>query len=521
MSIRRRTFLSSAGAAGATSLLPAGFWSSVVTAQPNKGKTLVVALPTNPITIDPINQLSHDSMLLGQTVFENLMEYDVDGNLVPQLAAAPPTVSADQLQFTFDIRPNVTFQNGKPLTAEDVKYSFDYMLNPANKAARRGVFARIKGVEVLDKMKVRVDLSTPYSPWMYFLTKYMGIFPAGSREEHGGDYFRLSPKGVGTGVGIFEEWIPDTMVAFRRNPNYWGPVKPAWDRLEVRIVPDTASRLAFLQAGQLDVVSTIPPEDYARMTKIGGIKGEIRPTTAGWMTMLFNHTKAPFDDVNFRLALSYAIDRKLLASEVYKGMLDPSSLPAPPQGWWFDAKTDATLGYNPAKAAEYLAKSKYAKNATFDMAVATDPYMIDLKDAALLVQSMAAAVGITANITPMEFNVLTARMIKGDHSATLTLFASPGEPTYALQTVFTQGQSVAGGIKYASDDITKLLDKAFATTERSAQMPIMHEIQKVYARDMPAITLGFASASALWREPVQGFKVSQGITMNVTKVQVS
>jgi peptide/nickel transport system substrate-binding protein len=520
MHLHRRNFLKTASATTAATLLPAGFWSSVLHAQPNDGKTLVVALPTNPITIDPINQLSHDAMLLGQTVFENLVEYGVDGNLRPQLAAALPEVSNDQLSYTFDLRDDVVFHNGKPLTAEDVKYSFEWLLNPDNKASRRGVFARIKDAEVLDTHRVRINLKTPYSPWMYFLSKYMGIYPAGSREEHGPDHFRLSPTGVGTGVGVFEEWIPDTSITFSRNPNYWRKDLPAWEKLVVRLVPDTPSRMAFLQSGEIDIISTIPPQDFARMEALDGVEGEARPTTSGWVSLLFDNTKAPFDDVDFRLALSYAIDRDLLAEQVFLGFLEPSSLPAPPRGWWFDSETNATLGYDPAKAAEHLAKSKYASGASFEMNVATDPYLIDLRDAALAVQAMLGAIGVTANIMPMEFNVLTGKMVKGEHQSALTLLASPGEPTYMLQGAFTPGQAVAGGVKYQGTDIAELLDKAFATTDQDAQLAIYHDIQKAVAKSMPAVTIGYAAASALWRDRVEGFKVSQGITMNVAEVSV-
>ena len=113
----RRQFLT-AGAGGAlAALLP----SSLLHAQPNAGKTLTIVLPSNPITIDPINQLNHDAMVLGQTVFENLVEFDVDGVLKPQLAKALPTISADKKTYTFELRDDVTFHNGKKMTAEDVK----------------------------------------------------------------------------------------------------------------------------------------------------------------------------------------------------------------------------------------------------------------------------------------------------------------------------------------------------------------------------------------------------------------
>src|SRR5690349_13865645 len=113
----RRNFLTaSAAASGAMLTLP----TSLLYAQPNQGKTLTVSLPSNPVTMDPINQLNHDAMILGQTVFENLVEYDIDGVLKPQLAKALPTISADKKSYTFDLREDVTFQNGKKMTAEDV-----------------------------------------------------------------------------------------------------------------------------------------------------------------------------------------------------------------------------------------------------------------------------------------------------------------------------------------------------------------------------------------------------------------
>lgn len=520
MKMHRRNFLRSAGAASAASLLPAGFWASVLHAQPNDGKTLVITLPTNPITIDPINQLSHDVMVLGQTVFENLIEYDVDGNLVPQLAEAMPEVSEDQLSFTFKLRPNVKFHNGKPLTAEDVAYSFNYMLDPENKAARRNVFSRLKGAEAIDEHTVRIDMNEPYSPWLCFMSKYMGIFPVGSREEHGGDYFRLSPKGVGTGVGIFEEWIPDTSVTFLRNPEYWREGLPAWEKLVVKVVPDTSSRLALLQSGEVDIVSAVPPQDYERLKAMDGIDGDIRPTTAAWLALFPNNAKAPFDDVKFRQAISFALDRALLASEVYQGYLDPTAVAAPPKSWWYNDTLDAGLAYDLEKAKALLAESKYPTGASFELQTATNPYMLETNDCALFIQALLAEIGVNVTIVPVEFNVLISGVIKGEHMASVMIFASPGEPTYAIQGVLTAGQTVAGGVNYANTAVAELLSKAFATTDRDVQLPIYHEIQKVIAEDMPVITLGFASASGLWRDRVKNYKLSQGITMNVTQVSV-
>ncbi len=117
-------------------------------AQADENGTLTVALSTNPITCDPINMPSHDSMILSQTIWENLVEYDVTGTLRPQLAKAVPEVSKDSLVYTFDLRDDVVFHDGSHLTSEDVKYSIEYTINPDNKASRGPIFSRLSHVAI-------------------------------------------------------------------------------------------------------------------------------------------------------------------------------------------------------------------------------------------------------------------------------------------------------------------------------------------------------------------------------------
>ena len=117
--------------AGAAAILSSAW---IRTAEADAGGTLTVALSNNPVTCDPINMSSHDAMILSQTIYDNLVEFDVDGVLKPQLARTLPSISKDNLVYTFDLREDVLFQDGKPMTSEDVKYSFEYMLDPANKA---------------------------------------------------------------------------------------------------------------------------------------------------------------------------------------------------------------------------------------------------------------------------------------------------------------------------------------------------------------------------------------------------
>ena len=197
---RRRMLKAMIATAGATSL------GAQVSRAFAAGGELVIALPNNPSTFDPCSQANHDAMVVTQTIFENLVVVDHDGGVEPQLAKALPKITNGGKTYVFELREGISFQNGQPFTAEDVKYSFDYVLDPKNNALRRPLFKRITEVVVEGKYKVRFELSEAYRPFLHYMTKYMGIFPVGSREKYDANYWKSTPIGLGTGPGIFVEW---------------------------------------------------------------------------------------------------------------------------------------------------------------------------------------------------------------------------------------------------------------------------------------------------------------------------
>ena len=228
LNIDRRRFLSTAGAGIATAATLPWLDPNVALAA---GGTLTVALPNNPTTFDPANQRNHDAMAMSQVVFENLYEVDVNAEPQPMLAVGHQ-VADDGMTWWFDLRDDVVFHNGQKMTAEDVKYSYEWILDPKNKARRRSVWTRIKNIVVESPTRVRFEMAQPYGTMLYYMTKYMGIFPKGSREKHGAAAFTSNPVGLGTGPGIFVGARKNDYVEFKRNPNYWRKGVPAWEQAD-------------------------------------------------------------------------------------------------------------------------------------------------------------------------------------------------------------------------------------------------------------------------------------------------
>jgi peptide/nickel transport system substrate-binding protein len=492
------------------------------TAKADAGGTLTVALSTNPVTCDPINMPSHDSMILSQTIWENLVEYDITGTLRPQLAKALPEVSKDSLVYTFDLRDDVVFHDGSHLTSEDVKYSIEYTINPANKASRGPIFNRLSHVETDGPYRLHVHLKEPFSPWLIFLTKHMGVWPKGSREKLGNDHFRLTPTGVGTGPGIFEEWRPNDYVSFKRNPNYWQKDRPHWDRLVVKFIPEDATRVAFMLGGQVDIIGAPPPREFTRLKSRKGLQGESLATFGGWTVLLQNCSRPPFNDVEFRRALKHAVDRKTIAEKIYFGLVEPSAIPAPASGWWFDEQANQMSAYDLDKAKAHLAKSAYPNGTEIDVDVSSEPYLLDAKDAAVFLQSELAKLNIKLNIRLAQSSIVSARILGGDYQAGLVNFMSPGEPTYFLMTNFTPNSfmsKVSGNI--VDPDVVAALKITFAENDQDKQKEAYAKLMRSMADSSYYTWIGYFAAANLWRDRVKDFRPSRGLTINVHDTTVA
>ena len=476
--------------------------------------SLSVALPTNPDTFDPCNQRNHDAMALSQVIFESLYEVDVNGVPQPMLAVSHK-IAEDGMSWWFDLRDDVFFHNGQKMTAEDVKYSYDWVLDEKNKAARRPIWTRIKNVVVESPTRVRFEMSQPYGSMLLYMTKYMGIFPKGSREKPGNDAFQSNPVGLGTGPGIFVSAQKNDYVEFKQNPKYWRKGVPAWSKLRVLIVPEDSVRVAYLMTNKVQIISAPPPREYARLKSMPGIGGASKIAIGSRMFISMNNSKPPFDDVNFRLAVSRALDRQKIASQFF-GLLDPTAIPAPTDSWWFNKEANSRLDFNLAAAKELLAKSKYANGASFDLLLPAEPYLVDVKDAALIVQAeLKKNLGVTVNLQVLESSQVIGDMIKGAHTAAIVVFMTPPDPI--VQDFYT-GNIMAKGVGYTNKAFNDGVDEYFATKTQNEKKAVLDRLFMILAQDCPNVYLGIAHASNLWRTSIKGFQVNTGLTMRVRQV---
>ena len=281
--------------------------------------------------------------------------------------------------------------------------------------------------------------------------------------------------------------------------------------------------MAALMSGQVQVIGAPPPRDYARMKDgaTAGIKGNGVPSLGSLMLMVHNTRKAPFDDLDFRMAVSLATDRKTIAEKVFYGLVEPSALPVPASSPFYDAKAAAGLAFDLAKAKEHLAKSKYASAAEFELLYSTQPYILDVKDAALFLQATLGQIGIKVKLQPVETGQLLGQVAQGNQVSALAAVIGPSDPTFMIQSIYTPGQVFTKGSGYNSDRLNTLFADSNKAADDAALRTVMAQMQSILAADAPSTWIGALQSFNLWRADVKGFEPNTGITLRLGDVTIA
>ena len=239
--------------------------------------------------------------------------------------------------------------------------------------------------------------------------------------------------------------------------------------------------------------------------------------------MLQNNAKAPFDDVNFRLAVAHAVDRKTIAEKIYYGLVEASSVPAPASSWWYDKTAGDAITFDPDKARAYLAKSKYQGDAaTFELVTSAEAYLLDTNDCAVFLQAELAKIGIKVVLKKGSYATVNPQIFRGDYQCSIVNFMSPGEPTYMINVSCTPNQFLSKSTGYDDPKVGALLNAAYKLDDNQHDklQPIYSELQQYLTTTSPVTWIGFFDAANVWRDRVKNFKVNQGLTITVRDVWV-
>ncbi|MHC4159553.1 MAG: ABC transporter substrate-binding protein [Planctomycetota bacterium] len=312
---------------------------------PKRGGTLEMALPA--IThLDPVSVAGDTEPYV--FIFETLFEFDAEWKPTPLLVESID-VSADGLVHTWRLRKGVKFHDGSAFNAEVVKWNIDRKIEQNTPYATSIPWAN-NPIKVIDEYTVTATLKEPSFVMYNYLTgsSYM-MYSKKFVESVSAD--DLKNQGVGTGPYIIKEYLPNDHLLLERNPNYWQKGLPFFDAINVQIIPDANTRLLTLEAGQIDFVKDLSIQDINRLQGASGIEIREAPSTRTYHIPAHGK-RPPFDNVNVRRALNYAVDKKAMNKTIYEGKYLISRGISTPLVMGFQESEPYT--YNPEKAKQLL-----------------------------------------------------------------------------------------------------------------------------------------------------------------------
>lgn len=343
--------------AGALSLLLA-FSASAAEVKPVSGGVLHVGLGSDTPIIDPSISPWSATALITRSVVDSLVGQAEDNRFTPWLAEKWE-INANNTQYTFHLRKDVTFSDGTKLDAAAVKYNLDRILDPKTTSSySKSLLGPVDAITTPDDYTLVISYKEPFAPLLQGLSlPYLGI--------QSPTYLKNTPNTsntvVGSGPFILDAFVKGSGSRLHKRADYnWGPgyaahTGPAYlDGIEFKYLPEASVRLGALTSGQLQAIDAVPPANVATLKKDGRVTVVTRENPGVNRVLYLNSSKGPFQDVNVRRAFLSAANVAAATKVAYFGTLKAADNVLGPSTQYYDASVAKQLGFDPAKASRLL-----------------------------------------------------------------------------------------------------------------------------------------------------------------------
>jgi peptide/nickel transport system substrate-binding protein len=468
----------------------------VSVAPAKSGGTLNVAFQNEWAGLDPHTVSSYSSYQILNNVVEGLTFYDDNLNLVPWLAESWEQ-SEDGLTWTFKLREGVKFHNGREMTAEDVKWSFERLINPetgAGNAARVG--PPDTKIEVVDTYTVAITHPEPFGifPQSLGFDKSTGIV---AKESLNADGIIVQP--IGTGPFKIAEVEGTTRLRLEKNADYWQAGLPYLDAIELTPIPDDTVRETALRSGEVDWVLAIAPQNFDSLQADPNVTVSTAPQLS-YDYMGVNVTRDPFTDVRVRQAMALALDREQIAEAGYFGLAEtvqgPTGSGSP---WYFDYKP---YDRDVERAKQLLAEAGYPDG--FEMELLPTVQYGETVRAAQVIQQQLAEIGITASINAPEWSEWLELEGNFKYDAYICNWNGliDADQYYYLQHKSDQVFNFTG---YNNPEFDELVTKGRSISDFDQRYGIYEELNKILVDDAPYIYMYNKLEIRAYNPSVKGF----------------
>ncbi|HEX5465227.1 MAG TPA: ABC transporter substrate-binding protein [Candidatus Limnocylindrales bacterium] len=488
--------------------------SSSSAASPQAGGSVIVDYVGDPGTLNPTKDGGLSDNIITLQIRDRLVCPGQDGGITPCLATSWDT--PDPTTYIFHLRQGVTFSNGAPFTAADAKYTVD-TLTLSKDSDFYQAEGPIEGTKIIDDHTFEIDLSSPDPYFLEYMSldSDLGIMPNGWMDQCG---TTCDTTTVGTGPFMLKDWVKGDHITLVRNPHYWDQPRPYLDTLTFKVTPDPEAQVLQLKSGAADILYAVPFKDLADLSKTPGIT--VDKHGSGSLTeVVLNNRVAPFNNLQVREAMQYAINRQQIGEVAMYGYFDPVTDLLPPWHWGHDADFPAPA-YDPQKATQLLAQAGYDSGhpLSFELRIINNQ---DFIDQATLIQQQLAQIGVQVKVTPLDKATFLAPMFYTPGAKNLSWQAGLERftfgaitPSLAYQTYDTGsyinfcGVNLPGGLQ--DPTLQSLIDQAKVEGDQTKAKALFQQISQQFYKDALTVYLPWQDNVMATRDRVQDFHVLAG-----------
>jgi peptide/nickel transport system substrate-binding protein len=465
--------------------------------------TLRAYLSGEPASLNAVTQGDFNTEIIAKLVGDTLVDFDARLNIVPRLADRWEAED-DGRRVVFHLHPDVRWHDGVPFTADDVAFTLEKVLDPASLAAgKRPYFETVTAWQVLDDNTIEISRDEAYAR----AVEVWAMLPILARHVYAGEDFLEAPANrspVGTGPYRFVDWQAGSSLELAANPDYFGP-RPAIPRIVFRPLPDPATRVAALLAGDLDFTS-LRPVDRERIQANPDLARRVRITQVErlyvWYIAWNQDGSNPFfTDARIRRAMTQALDREGFVRDVLQGAGEVATSLVHPAMWsfrddiepWpFDRRAAAGLldaaGWQDHDGDGLRDRDGTPFQFTLLMPVGNE----ELIRAMTLLQESLRTLGIEMEIRKLEYNLYRADRDAGQFAAMAGGWVLDTDPD--CYDFWHSSQARGGGINYASykdAEVDTLCAQARRLVDRDKRAAIYGRVQEILHRDQPNTFLAY------------------------------
>lgn len=466
------------------------------------GRTdIVFAQGADVVSLDPAGQQDTTSSVLLKHVYSTLLDVDDDGNVVPDLAESYELVNGKD--FVFKLKEDACFADGTPVTAQDVKFTFDRAKGmPKTKSNT----SKVQEVIVDNDHQVTIVLTEPYAPFVTTVTNSNLSIVSEAAVTAAGDAYGDVDNILGSGPFYVSEWTPNDHYTLTRNDKYWGEM-PIATSITARVIPEGSARAIALETGEVDIVWSVEATDAANV--------EANPDTllltqssSSIEYLGMNTTKEVFSDERVRQAVNYAIDKEAIVAAIEEGraVVANSYINNTIPGW--TDKVEA-YPYDPEMAKQLLTDAGYPNGFDCHLYVNGDKRT----RTAQIIQAQLAEVGINVEISTYEWGALLDSLNAGEHEMFIlgwsnSTFDADGS---TFQLFHSSNHGATGNRAFLTDQtVDDLIVSASMETDNDKRMELYAELQERLHELSPWCPLYYRDDNVGVRADLKGFKLHKG-----------